>query len=86
MYARSFYIGMISSLVENVKVQFSYAWLWKPNRDPYQIYMEPFKSRNHRQEKGGGPYLEVPVTQASSVTLTLSGNKSQRKTYFNFLV
>ena len=47
----------------------------------------PFKSREHIQRKEHGPYFEVSTTQALSVTMTIPGDKSQRKVhvYCNFL-
>ena len=44
-----------------------------------------FKSREHIQKKKQEPYLAVSASQASSVTLAISGDEGQRKAYCNFL-
>ena len=49
-----------------------------------RIFKSSFERRKIIQKKEHGPYLEVLATQASSVTVTVSGDENQRKIYCNF--
>ena len=57
-------------------------FLWPPHgiapAAVKKILKSSFKSRNYIQDYKHGPYFEVSAIQASSVTLTLSGDEIQR--------